>query len=51
VFGNINLAFILAILQFVTTFVIAWLYDRYATKNLDGPASDLKEKIEKELQR
>jgi uncharacterized membrane protein (DUF485 family) len=51
VFGNINLAFILAILQFVTTFVIAWLYDRYATNNLDGPASDLKEKIEKELQR
>jgi len=50
VFGNINLAFVLAILQFVTTFVIAWLYDRYATKNLDGPGAELKEKIEKELQ-
>lgn len=50
VFGNLNLAFVLAILQFVTTFGIAWLYDRYSTKNLDGPGAELKEKIERELQ-
>lgn len=49
VFGNINVAFVLAILQFVTTFGIAWLYDRYATKNLDGPAEKLKAQIESEL--
>lgn len=49
VFGNINLAFVLAILQFVSTFGIAWLYDRYATKNLDGPAEKLKAQIESEL--
>jgi uncharacterized membrane protein (DUF485 family) len=49
VFGNINVAFVLAILQFVTTFGIAWLYDRFATKNLDGPAEKLKAQIESEL--
>lgn len=49
VFGNINIAFILAILQFVTTFGIAWLYDRYSTKNLDGPSEELKKRVESEL--
>ena len=51
VFGNINVAFVLALLQFVTTFGIAWLYDRFATKNLDGPAEKLKAQIESELER
>jgi uncharacterized membrane protein (DUF485 family) len=49
VFGNINVAFLLAISQFVTTFGIAWLYDRFATKNLDGAAEKLKAQIESEL--
>jgi uncharacterized membrane protein (DUF485 family) len=49
VFGNINVAFVLALLQFVTTFAIMWLYDAYATKNLDGPAEKLKAQIESEL--
>jgi uncharacterized membrane protein (DUF485 family) len=49
VFGNINVAFVLAILQFVTTFAIAWLYDRFATKNLDGAGEKLKAQIESEL--
>ncbi|HEV8013073.1 MAG TPA: DUF485 domain-containing protein [Pontimonas sp.] len=48
-FGYINIAFVLALLQFVTTFFIAWLYDRYSTKNLDGPAEELKNKVESEL--
>ena len=51
VFGNINVAFVLAVSQFVTTFLIAWLYDRYSTKELDGPANELKQKIESELKR
>jgi uncharacterized membrane protein (DUF485 family) len=51
VFGNINVAFVLALLQFVTTFGIAWLYDRFATKNLDGPAEKLKAQIESELRK
>lgn len=49
VFGNINVAFILALAQFATTFGIAWLYDRFATKNLDAPAEKLKAQIESEL--
>lgn len=51
VVGVLNVAFVLAILQFVTTFAIAWLYDRYSTKNLDGPGEKLKAQVESELQR
>jgi uncharacterized membrane protein (DUF485 family) len=49
VFGNINLAFVLAIGQFVTTFAIMWIYDIYATRKLDGPSEILKKKVESEL--
>jgi uncharacterized membrane protein (DUF485 family) len=49
VFGNINLAFVLAILQFVSTFTIMWLYDRYSTKHLDPAAEKLKAQVESEL--
>jgi uncharacterized membrane protein (DUF485 family) len=49
VFGNFNIAFVLAILQFVTTFLIAFIYDRYATKNLDGPGEALKLQVESDL--
>lgn len=33
--GEINVAYVFGILQFVTTFGIAYLYSRYAAKNLD----------------
>ena len=49
VFGNINLAFLLGIGQFVTTFLIMWLYERHSSRELDAPSEALKEKIEKEL--
>ena len=49
VFGYINIAFVLAFLQFVSTFIIAWLYDRYSSRNLDGPGEELKKKVESEL--
>lgn len=49
VFGVMNVAFVLAVLQFVTTFAIAWLYDWYSTKHLDGAAEALKAKVESEL--
>lgn len=49
IFGNINVALVLAVAQFVTTFGLAWLYDRYSTKNLDGPSAELKAKVESEL--
>ena len=37
--GNINVALVFGLLQFVSTFLIAWLYSRYAEKNLD-PVAD-----------
>ena len=41
--GNINVALVFGLLQFVTTFLIAWLYSRYSTKNLDPLARRLDE--------
>ena len=32
VFGNINVALVFGLLQFVSTFLIAWLYSRYADR-------------------
>jgi uncharacterized membrane protein (DUF485 family) len=49
VIGNINIAFVLGLLQFVTTFVIAWLYERHSSKNLDAASEAIKAKVEKEL--
>ena len=49
VFGNFNIAFILGLLQFVSTFVIAWLYERHSSKHLDEASEALKAKVEKEL--
>jgi uncharacterized membrane protein (DUF485 family) len=37
--GNINVALVLGLLQFVSTFLIAWAYARYADRNLD-PVAD-----------
>jgi uncharacterized membrane protein (DUF485 family) len=49
VFGNITIAFILGLLQFVTTFVIAWAYDNHSTKHLDEASDKIARKVEKEL--
>lgn len=49
VFGNVNIAFLLGIGQFATTFLIMWLYERHSSKELDGPSEALKAKVEKEL--
>jgi uncharacterized membrane protein (DUF485 family) len=38
VIGNINVALIFGLLQFVSTFLIAWLYSRYADRRLDPVA-------------
>ncbi|MBO3739438.1 DUF485 domain-containing protein [Actinoplanes flavus] len=37
--GNINVALVFGVLQFVSTFVIAWYYSRYAARKLD-PLAD-----------
>jgi uncharacterized membrane protein (DUF485 family) len=46
VLGNINIALIFGLLQFVTTFLIAWLYVRYADRRLDPLAAELRERLE-----
>ena len=39
--GNINVALVFGLLQFASTFGIAWLYARHANKSLDPIAEDL----------
>lgn len=49
VFGNVNIALILGVLQFVSTFAIAWLYERHSSHKLDAPSEEIKHEVEKEL--
>jgi uncharacterized membrane protein (DUF485 family) len=35
VVGNINVALVFGLLQFATTFLLAWLYSRFSTAKLD----------------
>lgn len=46
VLGEINVALVFGLLQFVSTFLIAWLYSRYAAKQLDPKAEAIKEHME-----
>jgi uncharacterized membrane protein (DUF485 family) len=39
IIGNINVALVFGLLQFVTTFLIAWYYSRYADRKID-PLAD-----------
>ena len=39
--GNINIALVFGILQFVSTFLIAWLYGRYMNDKVDPIAREL----------
>jgi len=41
VVGHINVALVFGLLQFVSTFVIAWLYSRYMSRNVDQLARDV----------
>ncbi|WP_110180597.1 DUF485 domain-containing protein [Nocardioides solisilvae] len=45
-FGNINVALVFGLLQFVTTFGIAYLYSQYSNKHLDPLARQLNETFE-----
>ncbi|MFI9570974.1 DUF485 domain-containing protein [Microbispora rosea] len=40
-FGNINVALVFGVLQFVSTFLIAWAYSRHAAAKLDPIADEL----------
>jgi uncharacterized membrane protein (DUF485 family) len=44
--GNINVALVFGILQFVSTFMIAWLYARHADRRLDPLADSLRARVE-----
>ena len=46
--GNINVALLLGLLQFVTTFLIAWLYARFSAARLDPLARELDEEYARE---
>jgi uncharacterized membrane protein (DUF485 family) len=43
--GNINVALVFGLLQFVSTFLIAWFYARYAAEKLDPTADKIKEEM------
>lgn len=49
--GNINVALGFGLLQFISTFLIAWLYARHANKELDPIAERLEAQYEKEIGR
>jgi uncharacterized membrane protein (DUF485 family) len=49
--GNINVALVFGLLQFLSTFAIAWLYSRHAAKNLDPIATDLERRFNDETGR
>lgn len=40
--GHINVGLVFGVLQFVSTFLIAWAYSRYAEKHLDPKAEAIK---------
>jgi uncharacterized membrane protein (DUF485 family) len=48
VVGNLNIAFVFGVLQFLSTFLIAWAYARYASRRLDPAADRLRERVEGE---
>ncbi len=51
VFGNINIALVFGLLQFVTTFGIAIWYARFAARRMDPIADALREQYEREIER
>ena len=45
-FGNVNVALVLGLAQFLTTFLIAWWYSRHAASQLDPKAEAIKSRME-----
>jgi uncharacterized membrane protein (DUF485 family) len=44
--GNVNVALVLGLAQFLTTFLIAWWYARHAAAKLDPRAEAIKTRME-----
>ncbi|GAA3211928.1 DUF485 domain-containing protein [Actinocorallia longicatena] len=42
-FGKVNVALVFGLLQFVSTFVIAWWYERYSSSKLDPLSEKVRE--------
>jgi len=51
VIGNVNVAVVFGLLQFLSTFVIAFLYSKHADKALDPLSTKLRVAFEKETGR
>jgi uncharacterized membrane protein (DUF485 family) len=51
VIGNINVAVVFGLLQFVSTFGIAYFYARHANKSLDPLATKLRDEFDRETGR
>ena len=49
--GNINIALVFGLLQFVTTFALAWHYSRFSNAKLDPLARGLNDQYEKGARR
>jgi uncharacterized membrane protein (DUF485 family) len=45
IIGNINVALVFGLLQFVSTFLIAWFYARYADRKIDPVADRIRAEI------
>ncbi|MEV6341989.1 DUF485 domain-containing protein [Actinoplanes sp. NPDC051851] len=44
--GHVNVALIFGLLQFLSTFLIAWYYSRYAAQKLDPLADQIHDGVE-----
>ncbi len=44
IIGNINVALVFGLLQFASTFLIAWVYGRFMNKNIDPLARELEQR-------
>jgi uncharacterized membrane protein (DUF485 family) len=48
VVGHVNVALVFGLLQFASTFVIAYLYSRYMSRNVDQLAREVEHRFEQE---
>jgi len=44
--GNINVGYVFGLLQFVSTFLIAWLYERHMDNKVDPLAAKIRAELE-----
>ena len=51
VVGNINIALVFGLLQFLTTFLIAWWYASFSKRRIDPIANQLRDQYEREIER